>query len=350
MNKNILILLFAACSFGVTGPARAQLASMTNQAVMETIVPDARAAGMADIGSATAPDVFAQHWNVAKYAFAVDTGAVGLSYTPWIGATNSYASHLAYVAGYYRFGAHAVSASIRYMTDGELDFRNADATVYGTSSPAQFSIDAGYSHAFGKYFSVGAAFRYLSLPQFVGIGDERYNDGRTGTVAADVGLYFRYPSVAGNEFALALSVKNMGGKIEFSPGTKQFLPMMMYLGSRYTARFAGHHGLAFAVEISKPLVPEDQTKSLFNGLFNSFGNNIKEWGASLGAEYSYTDHAFLRAGYHFGSAEMYAAGSYVSAGAGIQWWRLALALSYQLNTSGMTSTSNIVRASLQYTF
>ncbi|MDR2361500.1 MAG: PorV/PorQ family protein [Prevotellaceae bacterium] len=348
MNKKALILLVAGSILWPAAPVRAQFA---NQALLEIITPDARSAGMADIGSATAPDVFSQHWNVAKYAFVIDTGAVGLSYTPWLGTTNNYASHLAYVAGYYKFGKHVVSASVRYMTDGEIDNRDLSGQLYGTSSPAQFSIDAGYSHPLGKYFSIGAVVRYLSLPQFVETGAGRYADGRTGAFAADLGVYFRYPSLAKNEFALGLAIKNMGSKVEFSDGNKQFLPMAMYLGSRYSCFFAEKHGLAFAVEINKPLVPEDQTKSLFGGLFNSFENNIKEWGISLGAEYSYTEHAFLRTGYHFGSAEyLYAAGSYVSVGAGVMWHRLTLDLSYQLNTSGIRSTTNIIRASLQYRF
>ncbi|MDR0668075.1 MAG: PorV/PorQ family protein [Prevotellaceae bacterium] len=350
MNKNVFLLLFAACLAGFTPSARAQ--QYTNQALMETIVPDARAAGMADIGSATSPDAFSQHWNVAKYAFAADTGAVGLSYTPWLGAVNSYASHLFYLAGYYKIGTHIISAGARYMSNGNSSLINSATDVYGSTSLSDFSIDVGYSHAFGKYFSVGAALRYLSLPQLVntGVAQTPYADGRTGAVAADLGFYFRYPSVAKNEFALGLAFKNVGSKVAFSSGNNYFLPMAMYLGSRYSCFFAEKHGLVFAVEISKPLTPEDQNKSVLGGLFDSFGNNIKEWGLSVGADYSYTRHFFLRAGYHFGSDGPYAVGSYVSAGAGVLWGRLALDLSYQLSTSGIASVSNIVRASLQYAF
>jgi len=35
----------------------------------QTIAPDARAAGMGDIGAATDPDVNSQYWNPAKYPF-----------------------------------------------------------------------------------------------------------------------------------------------------------------------------------------------------------------------------------------------------------------------------------------
>src|SRR5688500_7957198 len=49
-----------------------------------TIAPDARAAGMGDVGVATSPDVNSQHWNAAKYPFAEKNWAIGLSYTPWL--------------------------------------------------------------------------------------------------------------------------------------------------------------------------------------------------------------------------------------------------------------------------
>ena len=35
----------------------------------QTIAPDARAAGMGDVGAATDPDVNSQYWNPAKYPF-----------------------------------------------------------------------------------------------------------------------------------------------------------------------------------------------------------------------------------------------------------------------------------------
>ena len=36
-----------------------------------TIAPDARGAGMGNIGAATDPDVNSQFWNASKYAFAI---------------------------------------------------------------------------------------------------------------------------------------------------------------------------------------------------------------------------------------------------------------------------------------
>ena len=50
----------------------------------QTIAPDARAAGMGDVGVATDADVNSQYWNPAKYPFAISRAGVALNYTPWL--------------------------------------------------------------------------------------------------------------------------------------------------------------------------------------------------------------------------------------------------------------------------
>ena len=45
------------------------------------IAPDARAAGMGDMGVATSSDAFSQSWNPARYAFNTSKSGVSLSYT-----------------------------------------------------------------------------------------------------------------------------------------------------------------------------------------------------------------------------------------------------------------------------
>jgi hypothetical protein len=48
------------------------------------ITPDARAAGMGDLGVATSADAYSQQWNPAKYAFVSSEKALGFSYTPYL--------------------------------------------------------------------------------------------------------------------------------------------------------------------------------------------------------------------------------------------------------------------------
>ena len=48
------------------------------------ITPDARSAGMGELGVATSADVYSQQWNPAKYVFSEKSQGVGISYTPYL--------------------------------------------------------------------------------------------------------------------------------------------------------------------------------------------------------------------------------------------------------------------------
>ena len=52
--------------------------------ISQTIAPDARGAGMGDVGVATDPDVNSQYWNPAKYPFCISRSGIALNYTPWL--------------------------------------------------------------------------------------------------------------------------------------------------------------------------------------------------------------------------------------------------------------------------
>ena len=71
--------------------------------ISETIAPDARGAGMGDVGAATDPDVNSQYWNPAKYPFCISRAGIALNYTPWLRQLVNDID-LAYLAGYYRIG------------------------------------------------------------------------------------------------------------------------------------------------------------------------------------------------------------------------------------------------------
>ncbi|MFN8691088.1 MAG: PorV/PorQ family protein, partial [Cyclobacteriaceae bacterium] len=50
-----------------------------------TITPDARAAGMGEVGAALSPDANAAYWNAGKLAFIEQGYGVSASHTPWLG-------------------------------------------------------------------------------------------------------------------------------------------------------------------------------------------------------------------------------------------------------------------------
>ena len=78
------------------------------------IAPDARGGGMGDVGAATMPDVYSQHWNAAKYPFITTDAGLAFSYTPWLSDLIS-DINLIYASGYWKFGNDKL-IDLRYFT------------------------------------------------------------------------------------------------------------------------------------------------------------------------------------------------------------------------------------------
>ena len=105
--KKILFAALAVSLFSLsamaTNPVITAMPSLS-------IAPDARAAGMGDVGVATGADLNSQHWNPAKYAFMESKGGLTANYTPWLRKLVGDID-LAYIAGYYNMGDMAGTIS-----------------------------------------------------------------------------------------------------------------------------------------------------------------------------------------------------------------------------------------------
>ncbi len=77
--KNSLIFL---CPFFVLSQVSDRV--ITTGVPFLLITPDARAAGMGELGVATSADAFSQQWNPAKYVFTDSNSGLGISYTPYL--------------------------------------------------------------------------------------------------------------------------------------------------------------------------------------------------------------------------------------------------------------------------
>ena len=132
-KKKILISLAAVlCAVSLRAQSASPVADEMNPLITSmpslSIAPDARAAGMGDLGVATEADFNSQYWNPAKYAYMYSKGGITANYTPWLRQLVNDID-LAYLAGYYRIGDYsAISGSLRYFSLGEV-FANDGMTV-----------------------------------------------------------------------------------------------------------------------------------------------------------------------------------------------------------------------------
>ena len=346
-----------------------------NSVTSQTIAPDARAAGMGDVGAATDPDVNSQYWNPAKYPFAISRAGVALNYTPWLRQLVN-DMDLAYMAGYYRIGDYsAVSASLRYFSLGEVQTSTSVSGDAMTINPYEMSVDVAYSLMLSEKFSIAAAVRWI----YSDLTYDYTSDTSPGSAfAADLGLYYQnYINIGDREsqLGLGLHISNIGSKITFG-GTddSEFIPTNLRLGGSLMIPIDDYNRFTIAADANKLLIPtypqqkdgestEDYQKrkqkdyydlSSIGGIFKSFGDapggfkeELQEVNWSIGAEYTYHDQFSVRAGYHNESANK-GNRKYFTVGAGLKMSVFSLDAGYVIATAKSNPLDETLRISLSF--
>ena len=339
----------------------------------QTIAPDARSAGMGDVGVATDPDVVSQYWNPAKYPFTISRAGVALNYTPWLRELVN-DMDLAYLAGYYRIGDYsAVSASLRYFSLGEVFLGTSDDAM--TINPYEMSLDVAYSLMLSETFSIGAAVRWI----YSDLTYDYTSDTAPGSAfAADLACYYQnYINLGQREcqLGLGLNISNIGSKISFGgDNNSEFIPTNMRLGASLMIPIDEYNRFTIAADANKLLVPtypkqedgestEDYQErvqknyydvSSISGIFKSFGDapgglkeELQEVQWSVGGEYVYHDKFALRAGYHHESANK-GNRKYFTVGAGFKMSVFSLDAGYVIATAKSNPLDQTLRFSLSF--
>ena len=344
-----------------------------------SIAPDARAAGLGDIGVATEADFNSQYWNPAKYAYMYSKGGITANYTPWLRKLVGDID-LAYLAGFYNFGdlGGGIGASFTYFSMGDVTLTGDGGSTLGTVRPNEWALDLSYFRKLHEYVSMSVAVRFLysdlNNGQNVSMsgGSELHP---AWTMAADIALYYRQPidlPMGESHFTLGFSLKNLGGKMTYDAVTSNFIPASMNIGVGYEIPINKYNFLTAHVEANKMLVPSrlsrfapDQTTQRYSqeeysmltsprGWFQSFADapggaleefNEVRWGA--GIEYSYDKKFFARVGYSY---ENYYKGNrnYVTFGAGFHLSIVSLDVAYCVGLAPSNPLDQTMRFTLGF--
>lgn len=348
------------------------------------IAPDARGASMGDLGVASDPDVNSQFWNSSKYAFAYSSAGVSLSYTPWLRKlVNDIA--LLNLTGYWKIGSgdnQALSASLRYFTLGEVT-SGEDGEALMSLHPYEMSFDLGYSRKLSEKYSMGVVFRYIYSDLGFSTSESETQPVGASAFAADINGYLTtFPMVGRSEcqWSFGWNLSNIGSKVNYDRGNQPaFLPAQLRLGTAFTFPLADYHLLSLNLDVSKILVPtmpresdynnlltlEDQEKfeeakrkwesmSSITGIFKSFTDaprgfkeELEEIRFSIGAEYSYNDQFFFRAGYFYEHPNK-GNRQYLGIGAGFALKVVRLDASYMVATAASSPLDQTLRFSLSF--
>lgn len=369
------------------------------------IAPDARSAGMGDMGVATSTDGFSQQYNSAKYAFSEAKSGIGLSYTPYLSRLVNDIS-ISYLTYFNRLNEYsAVSGSLKYFSLGQIDLTQetnpqpGQEIVYIPVKPNEFSVDLAYSLRLADQFSMAVALRYmrsnLRIQQ-----QEGSNANPASSFGADITGYYQSEEEAYSDFngrwRAGFAIQNLGPKFKYDDeGDETFQPTNLRLGAGFDFIFDEYSKLGVTAEVSKLLVPtppirgkrieyvddngdgvynedddtlieeengviiegQDNDVSFISGVFQSFGDapggfseELREFTWALGAEYLYQDSFALRAGY-FNEADDKGARKFFSLGAGFKYTTINIDLSYLFSASRIQSPlENTLRFSLTFNF
>jgi hypothetical protein len=383
-------LRLAAVTFLIAGKissVKAQTAQPIN--VVTTAVPflrispDARAGGMGDLGVATSPDASSSYYNLAKVPFNISNAGINVTYTPWLKKLVNDV-YLASMAGYYKLDENAaLSGSLRYFSLGQIQFTDQYGNLQGTGAPREFGIDVGYSRKLSAKTGIGVGLKYIYSNLASGASSSAGTYKAGGSVAGDLGIYHNAQNEAGQGWALGAALTNLGAKIAYTDNAnaKDFIPANLAIGTTYTAVMDESNKFMIGLDLNKLLVPtpprfepnpnndpaiddqnnataaEYRNKSVVGSWFSSFGDapggfneEVKEFQASVGAEYTYNNQFALRGGYFY---EDKTKGNrrYFTAGVGIQYNVFGLNFSYLIPTgsgNNQNPLANTLRFSLVF--
>lgn len=375
--KILAVFMLLSVSLTVSAQDKRDMFNPVNYAIIsQTIAPDARSAGIGDVGAATDPDVNSQHWNPAKYPFTISRAGIALNYTPWLRQLVNDID-LAYLAGYYRIGEYsAISSSLRYFSLGEVYLSSSltdDNNM--TIKPYELGLDVAYSLMLSEKFSLAAGVRWI-------YSDMRYDysedSSPASAFAADLSAYYQnYINIGSREcqLGIGLNISNIGSKITFSGDEEsQFIPTNMRLGASLMIPVDEYNRFSISADANKLLVPtipkqqegettedyrsrvisEYSDMSSITGIFKSFSdapNGFKEeleeiqW--SVGAEYTYHDQFSIRAGYHH-EAENKGNRKYFTVGAGFRMNVFSLDAGYVISTAKNNPLDQTLRFTLAF--
>lgn len=346
-----------------------------------SIAPDARSAGMGDIGVATDADLNSQYWNPAKFAFMQSAGGITANYTPWLRKLGVTDIDLAHLEGYYNFGdlAGGIGASFTYFSMGEVQLTDGYNNSYGTCRPNEWSLDLSYYRKLHEYVSMAVALRFMysDLNNGMNMSGSGYDNNMhpAWTMAADIALYYHQPiqlPMGTSYFSLGFTLTNLGGKMTYDEVTRNFIPATMRIGANYELPFDKYNSLTFSLQADKLMVPsrlsnktegfdpdnedtwrmsQDAYSELTSvkGIFQSFGDapggaleEFQEvrWGAGL--EYSYNKQFFARFGYSY---ENFYKGNrnYLTVGAGFHLSIFSLDVAYCIGLAASNPLDQTMR-------
>lgn len=338
------------------------------------ITPDARSAGMGELGVATSADVFSQQWNPAKYVFTEKAQGIGISYTPYLSklVDDIFLANITYFKKSNERGALGVS--LKYFSLGDIqfnDFVGNTIVQQGIERPNELTLDLSYGLLLNEKFSMAVAGRFIYSDLKLSSDTD---STPASTIGVDIAAFYKGDKFdLGNKTAsmrYGINISNIGPRLKYDEGgQKNFIPTNLRLGSGMDLILDENNTLGFNLEFNKLLVPspvaiydngelmgyQQPDISFLKGIFESFtdapgglNEELKEITWAAGIEYVFQESFALRTGYFNESLEK-GSRRFLTLGAGFSLDFANIDISYLFSTSKIRNPlENTLRFSLTF--
>ena len=371
MVRNFII--FFIYFFGIVN---AQDRVITTGVPFLMISPDARAAGMGEMGVATSADAYSQQWNPAKYIFSTSERGLALSYTPYLSklVDDIFLGNL----NYYKHlnDRSAWAFSLKYFSLGDIQFNEligGSIIDQGLERPNELTLDLSYSLKLSPFFSMGIAGRYIrsDLKITSESGSKSANSLGVDVSAFYQGQEFQFINNNKGLFRFGINISNIGPRLNYDVGgQKNFIPTNLKFGTGIDLILDSSNIFGFYLEFNKLLVPSPVSTynelgefqgykqpdiSFLKGILTSFNdaeNGIKEEFQeityAIGLEYRFAESFAIRTGY-FNENENKGSRKYLTMGTGFNIGFIEIDISYLFSTSKVRNPlENTIRFSTTF--
>ena len=357
------------------------LSAQSNSRVITTgvpfllISPDARSAGMGELGVATSADVYSQQWNPAKYVFSEKSQGVGISYTPYLSklVDDIFLANVTYFSK--NTERSAWGASLKYFSLGDIEFNdlvNNTIIQQGIERPNELTLDISYGLLLNEKFSMAVAGRFIRSDLKV---SSDVDATPASTLGVDIAAYYQGETFdLGSNKAMmrhGINISNIGPRLKYDEGgQKNYIPTNLRIGSGLDLILDSNNSVNFNFELNKLLVPspiavfsdagefqgyQQPDITFLKGIFESFGDapggfeeELKEITWAAGIEYVFQDIFALRTGYFNESLEK-GSRRFLTLGAGFSLDFATIDISYLFSTSRIRNPlENTLRFSLNF--
>ena len=339
------------------------------------ITPDARSAGMGELGVATSADVYSQQWNPAKYVFSEKSQGVGISYTPYLSklVDDIFLANVTYFSK--NTERSAWGASLKYFSLGDIQFNDLIGNTIvqqGIERPNELTLDLSYGLLLNEKFSLAVAGRFIRSDLKV---SSDMDATPASTLGVDIAAFYQGETFnLGSNKAImrhGLNISNIGPRLKYDEGgQKNYIPTNLRLGTGLELIFDPNNAINFNFEMNKLLVPspvevfsdsgelqgyQQPDISFLKGIFESFNDapggfneELKEITWAVGAEYIFQDSFALRTGYFNESLEK-GSRRFITLGAGFSLDFATIDISYLFSSSRIRNPlENTLRFSLNF--